>query len=212
MARNDGEGRRFTATHVTIMVVALSVTAAPVAVRAADMLVSISDPAVPSAQARVSDDGRLAVRGEVTQQAGAPSSEWHTTRNLNTSNAKLLWGAPPGSAVAIGQLTVSPSGGNAGHAELWLVSTFTNNFCDRERNIGFRPDRGEEIIFEASVPFDPRTPSSEQFTFPIPLTVEPSPTRGICVYVMTYHRPTTVSANGVRARPLEPFRAAQPKS
>jgi hypothetical protein len=212
MMRNNSEGRGFTATHVTIMVVALSLMAAPVAVRAADMLVSISDPAVPSAQARVSDDGRLAVRGEVAEQAGVPSNEWHTTKRLNPSTAKLLWGAPPNSGVAVSTLTVSPDGGNAGHAEVWLVSAFTSGSCDRERNIGYHPDRGEEVIFEASVPYDPRTPSSQQFTFPVPLTVEPSPVRGICVYVMSFHRPSTISANGVRARPLEPFRPAQPKS
>ena len=205
--------RGFTATQITAMVVGLSLALSPVAVRATEHLVTaIRDPLVPSAEARVSSDGRLGMRGEVTQQAGVPDSEWHTSKRVPAGEAKLVWGAPPGSGVALSQITITADGGRSGYAEIWLVSTFTDTGCASERGGGYHPSRGEEIVFEGAVPYDIEQPASQQFTFPIPLTIEPSPSRGVCLYLTSFHRASVFSANGVRGRPIPSFRPAQPKS
>ncbi len=115
--RGTGRGRRWRAGVLTGGVVAGAVLAtlvqAPVAGAAETVFAHITDPLFPGRQARVSDDGRLGVGGDVGMYPAVPLGAWHETvlvhdlylGRYSTPDGSYDWEfvhvTPPGLAMAI---------------------------------------------------------------------------------------------------------------
>lgn len=218
--------RRLDGTHITVIAVAVCVALTPAGVFAADYVTSvIVDPQVPTAQARVSDDGRLGVRGETTAQQGVPSNAWDRVVTQDERRSAFLIRTlvppvlePPDSAIGVSQLTVSPGRGGwpAGGADIALVATPApyagcGSPCPGPCPISAPSDAEVRYRFRAG---PAGSVDHAQVTFPVPLTVgRPSPSADVCLYVRTdVDGKIVVSANGVIGTPTASFAPAGTKA
>lgn len=189
--------RRLTGGHITLIAVAVCATLAPTAVYAADRVLSyIADPHDSSAVARVSQDGRLGIRGETIAQQGVPMNEWHGA----ASGGRLLRSAPPGSGIGVSQITVENlNRTSSGFVRALLLSATVAGECPRDRSTVV-----PSVLYEAYVPIPPdQVVRSEQFVFPVPLTLRAAPKQTTCLYADVDHHGATVRANGISG-PMTP--------
>lgn len=207
------DGRRLSGRQITVIAVAACATLAPTAVYAAERVISvIGDPHNSSALARVSEDGRLGVRGEATSQQGVPGNEWHTFRQITLEEFTLLKEAPPGSGIGLSRVSVTHSR----RATLAAVNVYgitrpggcPDSIPYPSLSLSVRNDTLHHASFPAA------QPSTTEYVYPVPATVPPSPTGHACLYARggligteDSLREIFIGANGVSGRATPAFAA-----
>ena len=188
--------RRLTGNHITIIAVAACLAAVPgVAFAAQAITATIADPEVPAAQARVSRDGMLGVRGDVLSGPAVPLGAWNDQGLVSLSGEtrsrnELIRYIPPRIGVGIGDMTVMSYLDDTyvtfslhaieadpvhGCANLTRPSSLSDGLLRRVTSV--RREQG-------------------QLTFPIPLTVYAGP-RGTCLVGQVAAQGSTDVAYGV---------------
>jgi hypothetical protein len=170
---------QFTATHITIMVVAALLAIVPsTAVAVTTTFTSIVD-AKTGVYAQVSNSGQLEVRGPVSNSDVVPTSSWSSLVRIEDQGhpiqaIRLLQSAPAGQGLTVGEVSVR--GIHPDHPVIALETRYVANGSACISNIV-----GGPYLWIGGTP----SPSDQAVTysFPIPLTVEPDAGRRACLYV-----------------------------